>query len=81
MNIEEIREYCLSFPSTTEEFPFDASTLVFKVENKIFLMPFENLKQISVSHINIEKCSNLGFEIKESLKITMEISYLCNKYY
>lgn len=38
MNIEELREYCLSFPHTTEGLPFDETTLVFKVANKIFCM-------------------------------------------
>ncbi len=36
MNIEEIREYCLSKPGVTEGFPFDDTTLVFKVMGKIF---------------------------------------------
>lgn len=38
MNIEELREYCLSKPGSTEEFPFDESTLVFKVGNKMFAL-------------------------------------------
>ena len=38
MNIEEFREYCLSKPATTECFPFDENTLVFKVDNKIFVL-------------------------------------------
>lgn len=38
MNIEELREYCLSKASTTEEFPFDETTLVFKVAGKIFVI-------------------------------------------
>lgn len=38
MNIEEYRDYCLSFPCTTEEFPFDESTLVFKVAGKMFAL-------------------------------------------
>ena len=37
MNIESLRDYCLSLPLVTECFPFDESTLVFKVENKMFL--------------------------------------------
>lgn len=37
MDIESIREYCLSFPLTTECFPFDEYVLVFKVEGKMFL--------------------------------------------
>lgn len=36
MNIEVIREYCLSKPGVTEGFPFDDTTLVFKVMGKIF---------------------------------------------
>ncbi len=38
MNIEYIREYCLSKKGTTEGFPFDESTLVFKVLDKMFAL-------------------------------------------
>jgi predicted DNA-binding protein (MmcQ/YjbR family) len=38
MNIEELRDFCLSFPHTTESFPFDEETLVFKVAGKMFLL-------------------------------------------
>ena len=31
MNIEEVRDYCLTLKHTTESFPFDEVTLVFKV--------------------------------------------------
>jgi predicted DNA-binding protein (MmcQ/YjbR family) len=36
MNIEQYRNFCLSFPGVTEEFPFDENTLVFKVMGKMF---------------------------------------------
>lgn len=36
MNIEELRECCLSLKGTSEDFPFDESTLVFKVAGKMF---------------------------------------------
>lgn len=36
MNIEELRDYCLSLKGATEDFPFDESTLVFKVISRIF---------------------------------------------
>lgn len=36
MNIEELREYCLSIKGASESFPFDDSTLVFKIMNKMF---------------------------------------------
>lgn len=38
MNIEELRDYCLSKPFATEDFPFGDQTLVFKVGSKIFLL-------------------------------------------
>ncbi|MBS1731428.1 MAG: MmcQ/YjbR family DNA-binding protein [Bacteroidetes bacterium] len=38
MDIEMLREYCLSFDHVTEEFPFGNNTLVFKVFGKIFLL-------------------------------------------
>ncbi len=43
MNVEELRLYCLSKKAVTESFPFDESTLVFKVMGKIFaLMSLES---------------------------------------
>ncbi|GAB1858700.1 MmcQ/YjbR family DNA-binding protein [Flavobacteriaceae bacterium MHTCC 0001] len=36
MNIEQIQTYCLSKKGTTEGFPFDEHTLVFKVMGKMF---------------------------------------------
>lgn len=38
MNIETLREYCLSKPDVEESFPFGPETLVMKVEGKIFLL-------------------------------------------
>lgn len=44
MNIEEFRSYCISKKGMTEEFPFDAETLVFKVMGKMFaLAPLERI--------------------------------------
>jgi predicted DNA-binding protein (MmcQ/YjbR family) len=38
MNVEEFREYCLLKKGVTEGFPFDESTLVFKVMGKMFAL-------------------------------------------
>ena len=38
MNIEEIREYCLSKTAVTEGFPFNDTALVFKVAGKMFAL-------------------------------------------
>lgn len=38
MDIEALRSYCMAKPGTTEGFPFDETTLVFKVMGKMFLL-------------------------------------------
>ncbi|MBC7937933.1 MAG: MmcQ/YjbR family DNA-binding protein [Rhizobacter sp.] len=38
MNVEEIRNYALQKEDVTETFPFGEETLVFKTNNKIFLL-------------------------------------------
>lgn len=38
MHIEQLRLHCLQKPGTTENFPFDDVTLVFKVAGKMFLI-------------------------------------------
>jgi len=36
--IEELRNFCLNKPFVSESFPFDESTLVFKVHGKMFAL-------------------------------------------
>ena len=49
MDIIEFRDYCLSKEGTTEEFPFDNKTLVFKVIGKIYaLCDVDNFKGYNV---------------------------------
>lgn len=38
MNLHNLRDYCLSKPGVTDETPFDAVTLVYKVGGKIFAL-------------------------------------------
>jgi predicted DNA-binding protein (MmcQ/YjbR family) len=38
MNIETVRDYCLSKKEATESFPFGDTTLVFKVFDKMFAL-------------------------------------------
>ena len=38
MNVEEFRDYCLAKKAVEETFPFDESTLVFKVMGKMFAL-------------------------------------------
>ncbi|MCO4292835.1 MmcQ/YjbR family DNA-binding protein [Solitalea sp. MAHUQ-68] len=38
MNIELLRDFCITQKGVTEEFPFDQDTLVFKVMGKMFCL-------------------------------------------
>lgn len=49
MNVEEFRIYCLSKAHVTEEFPFDESTLVFKVAGKMFALTGLNDPEFKVN--------------------------------
>lgn len=49
MNIEQFREYCLKMNAVTEDFPFDNTTLVFRVGNKIFaLMNVDHFEYVNL---------------------------------
>ncbi len=63
MNIETYRELCLSKNGVTEEFPFDADTLVFKVMGKIF--PIAPLERIP-SQVNLKCDPERAIELRET---------------
>ena len=52
MNIEELREHCISVKGASESFPFDETTLVFKIMGKMFayigLEPKDHKFRVSV---------------------------------
>jgi predicted DNA-binding protein (MmcQ/YjbR family) len=47
MNIESLREFCLSKPGAEETLPFGPDTLVFKVGGKMFLLVGLDEEQLS----------------------------------
>jgi len=47
MNIETLREYCLSKPGVEEALPFGPDTLLYKVSEKIFLITGLDSEQLS----------------------------------
>ena len=49
MNVEELREYCLSLKGTTESYPFDDVTLVLKVQGKMFALIPLSTTETSIS--------------------------------
>ncbi len=76
MDIETVREYCLSKRAATEEFPFDDTTLVFKVAGKMFAcMPLEKADML------ILKCdAEYALELREEFS-AIEPAWHFNKKY
>jgi predicted DNA-binding protein (MmcQ/YjbR family) len=74
MNIELIRNYCLSLKGATESFPFGEETLVFKRGGKIFALA--NLDgELS---INLKCDPALAIELRERYS-TVKPGYHMNK--
>ena len=61
MNIEELREYCLSRKGVTEDLPFGDDTLVFRLMNKIFALV--NLE--GEMHLNLKCDPQKAIELRE----------------
>lgn len=61
MNIEEVRGYCLSKKGAIEGFPFDDTTLVVKVGDKIFAL----LNLEGESSINLKCDPSKAIELRE----------------
>ena len=64
MNIEQLRDYCLSKSATTEDFPFDQNTLVFKVAGKMFaLAPLDKWEQ-GLASLNLKAAPEYSQELR-----------------
>jgi predicted DNA-binding protein (MmcQ/YjbR family) len=77
MNIESIREYCLSKKEVTESFPFDETTLVFKVFDKMFaLMDIDGDLSINLK-CHLEKAQ----ELRENYTAVLPGYHMNKKYW
>ena len=65
MNIEEFRNYCLNKKAVTEEFPFDETTLVFKVMGKMFALTGLEAEEFRV---NLKCDPEYGIELREEFE-------------
>jgi len=75
MNIEEIREYCLSKKGVTEDFPFDDETLVLKVMGKMFALI--SLEKIPLQ-LNVKCDPEQAIELREKYESVLP-GYHMNK--
>ncbi|MBN2615658.1 MAG: MmcQ/YjbR family DNA-binding protein [Bacteroidales bacterium] len=71
MNIEDIRTYCLSKKAVSESFPFNDTTLVFKVEDKIF----------ALLNLEIPQSINLKCAPEKALRLREEYHFILPGYH
>ena len=64
MNIEEFRDYCLSKKYVTECFPFDTTTLVFKVLGKMFALASLKRWELGEAAINLKAAPEYSEELR-----------------
>ena len=76
MDIESIREYVLRKPSVTEGFPFGEDVLVFKVNDKIFLLAPLNTHPLQ---FNVKCDPDLAIEWREQFPEAVLPGYHMNK--
>lgn len=66
MNIDQVRDYCLSKPHVEETFPFDENTLVFKVAGKMFaLTPLDKWEE-GLASINLKCDPDYALQLRET---------------
>ena len=81
MNIEQLRDYCLSKKQATESFPFDENTLVFKILNKMFAMvPLDNWEKGEAS-ITLKCDPEYTLELREKYESIYAGTYVSNKHW
>lgn len=78
MNVESLREYCLTKPGTTESFPFDEVTLVFKVMNKMYALIGLDKEQFAV---NLKCDPEKAVALREEYPFVVEGWHMHKKYW
>jgi predicted DNA-binding protein (MmcQ/YjbR family) len=77
MNVEEIRDFALSLKDSSESFPFGEDTIVFKTNNKMFLLL--PLDEIDLLKINVKCNPELAVSLREEYPDTVLPGYHMNK--
>jgi predicted DNA-binding protein (MmcQ/YjbR family) len=76
MDLETVRDYCLNKVGTSESFPFDEETLVFKVMGKIYaIIPLERIPH----QINLKCEPELAIDLRDRHPDSVFPGYHMNK--
>jgi predicted DNA-binding protein (MmcQ/YjbR family) len=78
MNIESLREYCLSKPNTEEALPFGPDTLVFKVNSKIFLLTGLDAEEL---RFNVKCNPDKALELREEFDCVLPGFHMNKKHW
>lgn len=76
MDIEQLREYCLSKADVEETLPFGPDTLVYKVNNKVFLLTGLDDHPL---RFNVKCDPDKAIELREAYPGTILPGYHMNK--
>ncbi len=81
MNIEQLREYCLSKKGTSEHFPFDEDTLVFKVLGKMFVIAPLEFWEKGQATLTLKCDPDYTLELRERYESIHPGPYVSNKHW
>ena len=81
MNIEQLREYCLSKKGTSEHFPFDEDTLVFKVMGKMFVIAPLEYWERGEATITLKCDPDYTIELRDQYRSIHPGPYVSNKHW
>lgn len=81
MNIEQLRDHCLSKKAATEGFPFDENTLVFKVMGKMFAMVPLNKWDQGEASITLKCDPDYTVELRDTYESVYAGPYVSNKHW
>jgi predicted DNA-binding protein (MmcQ/YjbR family) len=77
VNIESLREYCLSKQEVTESFPFGEDTLVFKVFGKMFVL----MNLVDELSMNLKCDPDRAIELRERYSSVLPGYHMNKKYW
>lgn len=81
MNIDQIRDHCLSKKAAFEDFPFDQDTLVFKVMGKMFVIAPLEKWECGEATITLKCDPDYTIELRDSYESIYAGPYVSNKHW
>lgn len=78
MNINDLKEYCMSKKGTSIDFPFDDRTMVFKIGSKMYALTDIKVADESEQRINLKCNPDLALDLRENFEAVIP-GYHMNK--